>query len=184
MDNTIWLTSDSHFQHSKDFIYEVRGFASVEDMNEAIIENWNSVIKEGDIVYHLGDVIMGELESGLELVRQLKGKKFLAFGNHDTQARISAFEHNLLFKNIQMGYRIKSGKMTLILTHYPTIVENTTKEKVISFHGHTHATSAFYNDQWNMFNVGMDAHNCKLVNLEDAVAAIKQKKKDKSGQSN
>ena len=34
----IFLTSDSHFNHNKDFIYERRGFNSIEEMNEKIIE--------------------------------------------------------------------------------------------------------------------------------------------------
>lgn len=37
MDRTIWLTSDTHFNHDKDFIWKPRGFQNVQDMNEAIL---------------------------------------------------------------------------------------------------------------------------------------------------
>lgn len=47
----IYLTSDLHFCHDKDFIYEPRGFKCVEDMNETIVKNWNGLITEDDDVY-------------------------------------------------------------------------------------------------------------------------------------
>ena len=54
----IFLTSDLHFGHNKEFIYKVRGFNSIEEMNEAIIERWNSVVNNDDDVYVLGDFIL------------------------------------------------------------------------------------------------------------------------------
>ena len=55
----IFLTSDLHFGHNKEFIYKVRGFNSIEEMNEAIIERWNSVVNNDDDVYVLGDLMLG-----------------------------------------------------------------------------------------------------------------------------
>ena len=76
MNGTIWLTSDTHFNHDKDFIWKPRGFTNVKDMNEAILEKWNATVKDEDIVYHLGDVIMGaDMEDGLRIVQKLKGQK-------------------------------------------------------------------------------------------------------------
>ena len=60
-------------------------------MNETIIERWNSLVKPEDTVYHLGDVIMGDLEAGLPLVKSLNGKIKLTLGNHDTPQRVAAF---------------------------------------------------------------------------------------------
>ena len=37
----IWITSDLHLQHDKPFIYEARGFSSIQEHDEAIIKNWN-----------------------------------------------------------------------------------------------------------------------------------------------
>lgn len=178
MNGTIWLTSDTHFNHNKDFIWKYRGFDNVEDMNEAIVENWNSVVKDDDIVYHLGDVIMGQdLESGLRIVQKLKGQKYLAYGNHDTNARLKAFATNHFFKEIQMGYRIKYGKFHFVTTHYPTITANANDNTFLNLYGHTHQQTNFFSDEAGiktyMYHVGVDSHNCMPVNLEDLVAEMK-----------
>ena len=88
----IWFTSDTHFCHQREFLWGPRGFTNVEEMNEAIIKNWNDVIQPDDVVYHLGDVIMGELDAGIPLVKRLNGKIKLAIGNHDTTKRLAAFK--------------------------------------------------------------------------------------------
>ena len=88
----IFFTSDTHFCHSQPFLYEPRGFSSVEEMNETIIERWNKVIKSEDIVYHFGDTMLNNNEKGIECFKRLNGKIFLIFGNHDTDMR-----KNLLF---------------------------------------------------------------------------------------
>ena len=39
--SNIFITSDLHFNHDKDFIWKERGFSNVNEMNEAIVKNWN-----------------------------------------------------------------------------------------------------------------------------------------------
>ena len=91
----IWLTSDTHLGHNKDFIWSSRGFKNVYEMNEAIIERWNSVVCQDDIVYHLGDVMLGNNEEGLKLLKSLKGKIYIAYGNNDTEARIKLYNQRI-----------------------------------------------------------------------------------------
>ena len=174
--SNIWLTSDSHFNHDKDFIWKARGFENINEMNEAIVERWNSVVKPDDIVYHLGDVMMGaDMQAGLRLVSRLNGIKYLAYGNHDSDNRIKSFAANHFFKDIQMGYRIKGpGKKLFIATHYPTLVANGDENKPIySLHGHTHSKDK-WSDVYHAYNVNVDAHDCKPVNLEDICLEIKK----------
>ena len=40
--SNIWLISDTHFNHNKEFVWKARGFNSVEEMNETIIKNVNT----------------------------------------------------------------------------------------------------------------------------------------------
>ena len=57
----IWIISDTHFNHNKEFLYSPRGFNSVEEMNHAIVTLWNECVNDDDIVYHLGDVCLGDI---------------------------------------------------------------------------------------------------------------------------
>ena len=58
----IFWTSDSHYFHNNILKYCNRPFGSVEAMNEALVANWNSVVKPDDHVYHLGDFCFGNVE--------------------------------------------------------------------------------------------------------------------------
>lgn len=50
-----FYTSDTHFCHDRILQMQPRPFTSIVEHDEHIIERWNSVVREQDIVYHLGD---------------------------------------------------------------------------------------------------------------------------------
>ena len=53
-------------------------------MNRAMVERWNDVVADGDEVWILGDLVMGQLTVNLAAhVSRLKGHKVLVPGNHD-----------------------------------------------------------------------------------------------------
>lgn len=78
-----WIISDTHFNHKNIIDYCNRPFSSVEEMNRVLINNWNSVVSNDDIVWHLGDFAMGSKEEITNLVNQLNGRINLIMGNHD-----------------------------------------------------------------------------------------------------
>ena len=83
----IWITSDTHFNHKNIIAYESRPFASIPEMNAALIENWNKVVAPDDAVIHLGDFALGSANDLDRLVGSLNGHKFLILGNHDHSSR-------------------------------------------------------------------------------------------------
>ena len=76
----IYLTSDTHFCHDKPFIYEPRGFSSIQEMNETLIENWNGAVSKNDIVYVLGDFFLGtDYDFIKNTVERLNGNIYLIY---------------------------------------------------------------------------------------------------------
>ena len=70
----IWLTSDWHFCHEKEFLWSPRGFKNQYEMNAAIIERHNSIVLPDDDIYCLGDCIMNDNEEGIRCIKTIKGK--------------------------------------------------------------------------------------------------------------
>ena len=92
-----FFTSDTHFNHANIIRFCNRPFKDVEQMNEVMIANWNSVIGKDDTVFHLGDFCLGGAAEWTKILERLNGKIYLIMGNHDLknirQGFISRFEH-------------------------------------------------------------------------------------------
>lgn len=175
--SNVFITSDTHFFHDKDFIWGTRGFNSVDEMNEVIVEKWNSIVKPEDFIYHLGDVGLGsDVQKIIEIIKRLNGHIYLAYGNHDTGARLYSYAEARLFDDIQMGYRFPLGKKMLWLSHFPMNVANEPPVLDYSVHGHLHQSYAQENSPFH-YNVVVDAHDCTPVPLEEISSAFKIKQK-------
>ncbi len=127
----IYFISDTHFNHINIIKYCDRPFNNVKEMNEYIISKWNAIVKENDIVYHLGDVGFGTTEILKELVSRLNGTKILLRGNHDLKRGINGWKE-VGFSEV---YKKKIELDNLILTHEPIDIEDKNK---INVFGHIH----------------------------------------------
>lgn len=169
----IWFCSDFHFGHDKKFVWQSRGFDSIEEMNNEIIRRYNLFIKPNDTVYILGDCIVKNDKVGLECLSSLTGHKYLAYGNHDTDARLELYEDAKIFEDIQIGYRLRHGKYTFILSHYPMKMgKDKPKHPVWNLSGHTHKSNVIDGNDC-IYNVCMDAHNCFPISIDQIMAEIK-----------
>ena len=185
----IYFTSDLHFGHQKEFLYEPRGFNNVQTHNETIISNWNTLIKPTDTVYILGDLMLGNTEKGLENVRQLQGEIFIILGNHDTSNRIEEYNKLPNVKDICYATAIKYNNYHFYLSHYPTITSNfdldkPLKARLINLCGHSHIKNPF--EDWDRYNspiyhVELDAHNNIPVSIDCIIQEIENHCKQYSG---
>ena len=181
MGANIWFTSDTHFYHEQDFLYKPRGFQNFEEMNEAIVERWNSVVKPGDVVYHLGDVLMNHYD--INIINRLNGTIFLIKGNHDTDNKLRAIAETGKLVNpsfIPTSELIKFGKLSLLICHYPVLTANFDdkhfSQHVISLHGHTHQKGNWlFADNPFVYHVGMDSHNSTPVHLDEVITDIRER---------
>lgn len=172
----IYLTSDLHLSHDRDFVWFERGFASVDQMNDGLIKRFNSVITDEDDLYILGDCCLGLNEIAFPYLERFNGHKHLIIGNHDTETRLEEYKNRGLFETIEYGGRIKFNKRIYILSHFPMLVGNNSNEKVWNLHGHTHQKSKFGTIP-QCYHVGVDSHACYPVSLEQIHKDITEARK-------
>jgi calcineurin-like phosphoesterase family protein len=171
----IYLTSDLHFGHQRNFLYKPRGFSSIEEHDAAIIKNWNKIITPDDEVFVLGDLVMNDAESGIEKLAQLNGKLNIVFGNHDTARKIGFYEELPNVTSVGWSTLIKSGKWSFYLCHFPTMVDNfEERHKFYCLHGHTHDKNKFQFIKNCCYNVALDAHDNKPVSIEQIKADLRE----------
>lgn len=178
----IYLTSDFHFFHNKDFVYGKRGFENVEDMNAVIVSRFNRIVGPEDDVYILGDLCLGgpdALEDSLKLIEQLNGRLHLVRGNHDTDKRWNAYRTCKNVVEQKNAIYLKYHKYHFFLSHFPCITGNLEKEALtqmtLNIYGHTHQQTNYYKDNPFMYHVGVDSHDCYPVLLDDIVKDMKEK---------
>lgn len=179
----IYFTSDTHFSHDKSFLYEGRNFESPDSMNAEIIKRWNEIVKPEDEIYHLGDVVLSDIESGISALKQLNGKIHIIRGNHDTDKKIKEYKKCPNVVSIDYATEIKYKKWRFFLCHYPAITktldDKPNKQGIINLHGHTHQKTNFYNEgNPYVYHVGMDSHDLKPIAIDDIIAEISEKKRE------
>lgn len=173
----IYFTSDLHLNHDKPFIYRARGFKDVLDMNDYIIDEI-SKLDFNDSLYILGDIIMGSNEDAFSLLRSIKCHVSFIRGNHDSEKRCKFF-NSLDFDDLGYANMLYYKHRTFYLSHYPTIVNGVgSNRNIYNLYGHTHQTDKFYSDDPFMYNVGVDAHECKPVSIEEIIQDVHNKRRE------
>ncbi len=165
---TIFLISDTHFGHEGILHFKtpeglpVRPFKTVEEMDEHMVERWNSVVRPQDHIYHLGDVAMKA--PGLGILKRLNGHKRLVRGNHD----IFKTKQYLQYFDEIYGVRVFDD---LILSHIPLHPESL-KLHWTNVHGHLHNNVPQFGIGEQYYNVSVEHIDYTPVSLEQVRAAI------------
>jgi calcineurin-like phosphoesterase family protein len=170
----VWLMSDLHLGHNQPFIYEKRGFDTIEEHNETLISNIKQCVKESDEFYILGDLTLGDLDAAAAYLRQIPGHVHVILGNHDTERRIEFYQS--LGWDVQFATRIKWGKYSFYLSHYPTDCSNPGEDKLslatINIFGHTHSQAPWSEDHRFSYNVCPEANVCYPVEISDIIGTL------------
>ena len=132
-----FLISDTHFGHQgsceflrNDGVTKMRPWDNADEMNEALIDNWNKVVGKDDRVYHCGDVVIARRYLDLVLPR-LNGRKVLIKGNHDIFKLGDYLPH---FDDIRGSHKLDN----FIISHIPIHPESLARWCSGNIHGHTH----------------------------------------------
>ena len=156
---TIFFTSDTHFDHT--LMVNERGFSSKDEMNENLIQKWNEVVSNNDIVYHLGDFAFCDRKRYEEFYDRLKGKKHLILGNHDKKVYSE-------WTSVQQVLLLKTFNRIIWLSHYPHYSWPHSHYNSWHLYGHCHGklkTSKLSID------VGVDNYG-RPISLEEVISII------------
>ena len=136
----IWSVSDTHFGHVNIIKFCNRPFNSVEEMDKALINNWNSVVQPNDIVFHLGDFAFAPNARWKQLIQILNGHIYLIVGNHD-EIRYPGHQVSDLFEGVTSQLIVKIDGQAVYLNHYPFLCYGGTwrKDAVWQLYGHVHS---------------------------------------------
>lgn len=158
----IWVIADTHFNHESIIDFERKQFTSVEEHNQTIIDNYNKVVGDEDIVYFLGDIgftgYKYNLKDLAKLISKMKGHKILIMGNHD-KFLVGEAKGVLGFEEVHVGPYYYSDH--IILSHEP-VREALDNPYVVNVHGHLHNANL---NLPNFFNVNVAQRNYFPTNM-------------------
>lgn len=156
----VFLISDTHFGHTNIIKYCGRPFATPQEMDEALVENWNATVGKYDKIYHLGDVSMSH--KALPILERLNGTKILIKGNHD----IFALKYYTpYFKDIRGSHELGGA----VLTHIP-VHESQKTRYLANIHGHTHEKNL--PDPWYV-NVSVEQTNYTPISFDVVAQSLR-----------
>lgn len=193
----VFVTSDCHFRHDRDFIYKPRGYDSVTEHNVGLIKTWNERVSNEDIVFHLGDFVFKDPtgEYGLSFLNQLNFESlYLLPGNHASFIK-QTYQKNLAAQfgedcgfevyPLKMDYyrnvfflpnylEIEVEKKMFTLCHFPIMSHSQQNRGSFMLCGHSHGNCELTNiktGQGRRLDVGIDSFGGP-ISLKEVVRLI------------
>lgn len=151
-----WFTSDEHYYHKNILKYSQRPFSSVEEMNEALIQNHNSVVGKGDVTIHAGDFTLKNDKEFIykNIINRLNGTHIFLKGSHDYWLRGSNF--------LQIWER-KIEDYYVVVCHYALRVWCRSHYNSWMLYGHSHGMLEPVGKQWDC---GVDNNDYYPISFE------------------
>lgn len=177
MSRDIWFFSDHHFSHANILTFtdgktgdRIRPmFDNVDQMDEFMVETWNTHVKPGDIVWHGGDITFDKRRFTENILNRLHGKLRITVGNHDDIKFLAG-----LGRIEKLVESRRFDEFGFVYSHRPMHQEGTWNNRqqrfMTSVHGHIHqnpSPAGLY------INVSVEATNYVPVHIEDITSRAK-----------
>ena len=168
-----FIIADLHFGHNNIIQYENRPFSNAEEMDNRLIELWNSVVGKDDLVYVLGDFTLSRRKDIIaNLVNILHGRKILIMGNHDTR-RPQDY--------VECGFEVATRKPMMvepgvILMHEPFDNPLLIAPNYIYFFGHVHANKTLMDEYPNCMCVSVERIEYRPIDLDKCIRKLRKRK--------
>ncbi len=160
-----YVFSDPHFDSEKIIVNGQRPFANVYEMNQAIITNYNMIVKKQDICYWLGDIMYdASKEKVYKVLSRMRGRKYLIMGNHDRN-HSETWWLSCGFDKV-FSHPIYDAKHFILLSHEP-LPEFGNNPPIVNYHGHIHIQDYDFPDHKQCINVCLEKTGYKPVLLSN-----------------
>ena len=187
--NKLFVTSDTHFGHNKEFLYKNRGYSSPEEMNEDMINIINSTVGEDGILLHLGDFCLNTTsEQYYDILSRLKIKEiWMLWGNHNnpiqksyggTREQITAFNKGIFIRYLNHYFTFRKGKKVFVCFHFPISVWDSVNYGSMHLCGHSHGNYLISRPEdktRKILDCGWDIHS-KPLTMQEIESIMASKK--------
>lgn len=186
----VFITSDTHYGHSNICrgttnwrlpdgsipIDQTRDFATIEKMNDTIVNNINSMVGQDDVLIHLGDWSFG----GFDNIKKFRGRIIckeihIILGNHDHHILNNKENVRELFTSVSEYNTLKYLDSTFVLFHYPITSWNGLHKGDIHLHGHVHLSNDKKFGRGKKMDVGVDGNNLKPYSIKEIIELMNER---------
>lgn len=178
--NKLFVTSDTHFNHNKEFVYKVRGYENPQEMTENMINVINSTVGEDGILLHLGDFCLNTTsEQYFDILSKLKIKEiWMLWGNHNnpiqksyggTREQVAAYNKGIFIRYLGHYFTFRNNRKEFICFHFPIRVYDNMNNGSMHLCGHSHGDcniSRPENKTSKILDCGWDIHKKPLTMQE------------------
>jgi len=189
----LFFTSDTHYGHTnicrattnwKDADNVTRDFKSLEHMNAVLVDSINQIVREDDVLVHLGDWSFGGFENIEEFRNKIVCKNIhLVLGNHDHHIANNKNNVQDLFKSVNQYVELdirrpsrleknKVDKFNFVCMHYPIASWNNMNSGVMHLHGHVHLPPHQRIAEGRAMDVGVDGNGLEPISLNGVYALL------------
>ena len=157
-DHDICFWSDTHFNHRCEHwkvpLWRSRGFSSVEEHNETLIQRWNDVSSTSSTFFHLGDFVFGynSITTFKNIIQKVQFKDLYVMpGNHNSGWK-QVFEEqrgNVWYVSstkrvffVPNYLEVQIEEQLVVLSHFPILSFNGQTNGSFCLYGHVHGNLA------------------------------------------
>lgn len=170
-----FITADLHLGHGAIIKHCNRPFKNYQEMDECLITNWNARVRDGDLVYIVGDAIWAREEyTYRKYMKALNGTKILIKGNHDNKNVLRKVKD--VYAKVTTRERIKCGEHMIVADHFPLYHWDRSHFNAYHVHGHNHGNiKDIYDNTGKILDVGVDTNNFYPYHIDEVLKIMETK---------
>lgn len=164
-----YYSADLHLFHKNIIRYSNRPFASVDEMNQEIIDRTNERVGRRDRLFLVGDVAFARPDVALPILSQLNCEEIhLVGGNHDSpeMRRLKRESGAPFWKSVSELLEVNDEGRRVVLCHYAMRVWNRSHHGTYHLFGHSHGSMPGTSQS---LDVGVDCWDYRPVTLDEAI---------------